>query len=251
MPLGAFAAEEGEAAEFETGLDEPPGVGDLARRMTLARLVALWGKQLKGAIRRCDPDGRLVTDDAEPPLVAATAAEALSLAGDLAALVDDMRLEGIGFERLKPLVADAYDDYWRVTLDFLKIAFEAWPAWLAEQGLIDRAERAQRAVEREVAALGQGRRGPTIVAGSTGVNAATAKLIGAVARAPNGAVVLPGLDKDLDEAAWRLISSKMEDGGDPTASTHPQAALAKLLARIGAVRVKWRRSPNRAAAPAT
>ena len=237
VPLGAFAAEEGEAAEFDSlALDEPPAVGDLARRMTLARLVAAWGGALKGAIRRCGPDGRLITDEAEPPLVAATAAEALTLAGDLAALIDDMRLEGIGFERLQPLVADPFDAYWRVTLDFLKIAFEAWPAWLAEKGLVDRAERAQRAVEREIAAMAQGRRGPTIVAGSTGVNAATAKLIGAVARAADGAVVLPGLDQSLDEAAWRLISAKLEDGGDPTAATHPQAALAKLLLRIGAMR---------------
>jgi ATP-dependent helicase/nuclease subunit B len=236
VPLGAFAAEEGEAAEFETGLDEPPAVGDLARRMTLARMVAFWGRQLKGAIRRCGPDGRLITDEAEPPLVAATAAEALNLAGDLAALIDDMRLEGVGFERLQPLVADPYDAYWRITLDFLKIAFAQWPAWLAETGLVDRAERAQRAVEREIAALAAGRRGPTLVAGSTGVNSATAKLIGAVARAPQGAVVLPGLDQTLDEPAWRLIAAKLDDGGDPTASTHPQAALAKLLTRIGAAR---------------
>ncbi len=102
-----------------------------------------------------------------------------------------MRIEGVGFERLRPLVADAFDPYWRITLDFLKIAFEAWPAWLSEQGLLDRADRAQRAVEREIAALAAGRRGPTIVAGSTGVNAATARLIGAVARAAQGAVVLP------------------------------------------------------------
>ena len=79
--------------------------------MTLARLVAAWGKALKGAIRRCGPDGLLITDENEPPLVAATAAEALDVAGDLAALIDDMRLEGIGFERLQPLVANPLDAY--------------------------------------------------------------------------------------------------------------------------------------------
>ncbi len=233
VPLGAFAAEEGEFAEIEA-FDDPPAVGDLQRRMTLARLVAAWGARLKGAIRRVGPDGRLETDDSEPPLVAATPAEALRLAGDLAALIDDMRIEGVGFDRLGALVADAFDPYWRITLEFLKIAFEAWPAWLAEQGLSDRAERAERAVAREIAELPK--RGPTIVAGSTGANAATARLIGAVARAANGAVVLRDLDLDLDEAAWRVIA----EGEDPTAAGHPQAMHARLMSRIGVARAEAR-----------
>ena len=231
VPLGVFAAEEGEFAEFEPGaLDERAVVGELERRMTLTRLVAAWGAQLKGAIRRVDAQGRLETDPSEPPLVAATPAQALTLAGDLADLIDDMRIEGVSFAALPGIVADDFDPYWRITLDFLKIAFEAWPGWLAEKGLADRAERTQIAVEREIAGLAS--RGPTIVAGSTGTNSATAKLIGAVARAGHGAVVLADLDLLLDEPAWRMIA----DGDDPTATGHPQAALAKLLQRIGVAR---------------
>ena len=40
------------------------------------------------------------------------------------------------------------------------------------------------------------------------VDAKTFKLIATVARLPHGAVVLPGLDTDLDEATWRLISGE-------------------------------------------
>ena len=58
------------------------------------------GRALKGAIRRMGADGRLEIDAREPPLVAATPAQALRLAGDLAALIDDMRIEGVAFERL-------------------------------------------------------------------------------------------------------------------------------------------------------
>ena len=231
VPLGAFSDEEGEGAEFaDEPLEARPAVGDLERRMTLARLIAGWGAALKGAIRRMGPDGLLETDPGEPSLVASTPAQALALAGDLAALIDDLRIEGIGFERLGGLVADSFDPYWRITLDFLKIASEAWPAWLTEKGLADRAERAEAAVNREIARLGQ--RGPTIVAGSTGVNAATARLIAAVARAANGAVVLPGLDMALDEADFDALA----EGVEPTTATHPQAALAKLMKRLGATR---------------
>ena len=34
-----------------------------------------------------------------------------------------MIIEGVAPERLETLVADAFDPYWRITLDFLKIAF--------------------------------------------------------------------------------------------------------------------------------
>src|SRR5256885_7498107 len=41
-----------------------------------------------------------------------------------------------------------------------------------------------------------------IAAGSTGSIPATAELLKTIAQLPNGAVVLPGLDSDLDEPSW-------------------------------------------------
>lgn len=236
-PLGAFepTPDLGELEEDSGGLDE---VGDLTRRMILARLTSAWGEALKGAIRRVDEGGRLAFDEREPSLVAASPAQALALAGDLAALIDDMIIEGVPWERLDTLVPDAFDRYWRITLDFLKIAGEAWPAWLAEQGLVDRAARAAHAVEAEIAALaGSTARGPTIIAGSTGTNRATARLIGAIAADPRGAVVLPGLDMSLDPLAWEMIGVEDEAG---SAAGHPQAALRRLLRQIGADRSEAR-----------
>jgi ATP-dependent helicase/nuclease subunit B len=75
--------------------------------------------------------------------------------------------------------------------------------------------------------------GPVIAAGSTGSIPATAALIAAVARLPHGAVVLPGLDTDLDENSWKLIAgpSSTSHAGVPVAG-HPQFALQALLARL-------------------
>ena len=67
-----------------------------------------------------------------------------------------------------------------------------------------------------------------IVAGSTGSIPATANLIAAIARLPKGAVVLPGLDTDLDEESWRKIGGVGDDDTDPT-HTHPQATLRRLV----------------------
>ncbi len=61
---------------------------------------------------------------------------------------------------------------------------------------------------------------------------ATAKFLQAIAKLKQGAVVLPGLDTDLDDEAWQSIGG--EDGA-PLPS-HPQFALHALLARFGIAR---------------
>ncbi len=238
-PLGAF--EPDEAATFLEPAGEeapraglPPAVGELTRRHTLAVLVRAWGRALGGAIRGARADG-LVFDAHEPALVATTPAEAYALAGDLATLIDDMIIEGVDWRRLETLAPEAYDTYWRITLDFLEIAFAHWPQWLEEKGLIDRAKRVALMVQAEINGLERrGGRGPTIIAGSTGANRATAELIAAIARSDQGAVVLPGLDLNLDERAWAMIGA-----GDEAAqgrAGHPQALLHRLIGLIGVKR---------------
>ena len=66
------------------------------------------------------------------------------------------------------------------------------------------------------------------MAGSTGSVPATANLMAAIARLPKGAIVLPGLDTDLDEESWSTIGGVGDDETDPVHS-HPQAALRRLL----------------------
>jgi ATP-dependent helicase/nuclease subunit B len=238
-PLGAFEPDNA-GAFFEPGEEAPrpgppPAVGDLTRRHTLATLVRAWGEALRGAIRSVDADGHLMVDGHEPALVATTPSQAYALAGDLAALIDDMIIEGVDWRKLETLAPEEYDSYWRITLDFLKIAFTHWPQWLEERGLIDRARRVSLMVESEIGALeAHARRGPTIIAGSTGANRATAALIAAIARSDQGAVVLPGLDGALDERAWAMIGASGEAGKG--LASHPQALLHRLIAIIGVTR---------------
>jgi ATP-dependent helicase/nuclease subunit B len=74
-----------------------------------------------------------------------------------------------------------------------------------------------------------------IAAGSTGSIPATADLIATIAHLPHGAVVLPGLDTDLDEASWRLIAGAEKRNIAPVAG-QPQFAMQALLTRIGMTR---------------
>jgi ATP-dependent helicase/nuclease subunit B len=238
-PLGAFEPDE-TATIFDPESEAlphapaPPAVGPLTRRHALATLTRAWGKALRGAIRQVGPDGRLIVDPTEPALVAATPAQAYALAGDLARLIDDMIIEGAPWSRLETLAPDLYDPYWRITLDFLKIAFARWPEWLAERGLIDRAQRIALLIENEIKALEGARRGPTIIAGSTGANRATARLIAAIAQAPEGAVVLPDLDLNLDDRTWAMIGGR--DDGSHGLAGHSQALLHRLIGAIGVKR---------------
>ena len=200
-------------------LDLPPKLGELDRRLTLARLVAAWAK------------GPVLA-----PLVVGGPASTLALAGDLARLMDDMVTRGVGWDRLDGLVPDQLDQYWQHSFEFLQIARRTWPAHLQEIGKIEPAERRDRLIEAEAKRLTAHHDGPVIAAGSTGSMPATAKFLHVVANLPQGAVVLPGLDTDLDDVAWRLIGGT-KDAQDkftaPPASNHPQFAMHALLDKFG------------------
>jgi ATP-dependent helicase/nuclease subunit B len=163
-------------------------------------------------------------------------ASTLALAGDLARLMDDMVTRSVGWNALDGLVPDLFDQYWQSTLQFLQIARNAWPAYLAEIGRIEPAERRDRLIDAEARRLAAHHAGPVIAAGSTGSMPATAKFLHVVASLPQGAVVLPGLDTDLDESSWQSIGGERNDEGRFTehpAASHPQYAMHALLERFG------------------
>ncbi|MDB5876247.1 MAG: double-strand break repair protein AddB, partial [Ramlibacter sp.] len=212
-------ADEAEQYGGATPLDIPAKLGELDRRLTLARLVAAWAK------------GPVLA-----PLVVGGPASTLALAGDLARLMDDMVTRGVGWDALDKLVPDQLDQYWQHSFEFLQIARKAWPAHLSEIGKIEPAARRDLLIEAEAKRLSAHPDGPVIAAGSTGSMPATAKFLQAVAALAHGAVVLPGLDTDLDEAAWQLIGGVKDIKDKFTAhpaSNHPQFAMHALLDKFG------------------
>ncbi|HET8920209.1 MAG TPA: double-strand break repair protein AddB [Xanthobacteraceae bacterium] len=201
----------------------PRALGGLERKLLLTRLVMAWSKS---------PEVRGATGT---PLVAQTPAAASALADDLARLMDDMTTRNVPWERLGELVPDEFDAFWQLTLRFLQIARERWPEVLREAQAIEPMARRDALIKAETARLARKPDGPVIAAGSTGSIPATADLIAAIARLPHGAVVLPGLDTDLDEDSWRLIAGDESKGAAP-APGHPQFAMQALLARMGVKR---------------
>jgi ATP-dependent helicase/nuclease subunit B len=215
----AFAeAATGELAQAALAL--PAAIAPLERRLLLAQLIVEWASRIE--------------PDRGSPLVANTPSAALGLADDLGRLIDDMITRQVPWTKLDGLVPEALDRYWQIALEFLKIARNYWPERLKELGAIESAERRDLLIEAEAKRLA-GSDGPVIAAGSTGSMPATAKLLATIARLPHGAVVLPGLDLELDDASWALIAGDDNDkshDGAPAAG-HAQFAMHALLARIG------------------
>jgi ATP-dependent helicase/nuclease subunit B len=196
------------------GFDLPDELGGLERKVLLAIQILHWAK----------------TPEMRGSLVANSPAAALALASDLARLMDDMAMRQVPWQRLDTLVPDDLDEYWQKTLRFLKIARETWPSILKERNRIEPAERRNLLIAAEATRL-TNHTGPVIAAGSTGSTPVTATLLATIAGLPHGALVLPGLDTDLDDATWTMIAGG-EDAADAVHG-HPQFAMHALLDRIG------------------
>lgn len=178
----------------------PIGVPRLHRQFLLAKLILARGD---------------TTDSPD---------QALRLAQELARLLDQFHTERVDPEALKTLRAEGRDlaEHWARTLDFLTIVTEHWPSILAEKGALDPAARRNRVLEAQAEEWARTPpSGPLIAAGSTGTVPATADLLAVIASLPQGAVVLPGLDRHLDDDTWNTLPP-----------SHPQYGLHRLLRRF-------------------
>lgn len=222
-PLGEF---DEDAPFFMEGApplpDLVPPIGALERLLALAPLVQAW----KGKVT--DEIARLL---AEPVTVPNSFADALWLARDLAALMDEMETEGADWNRLGLLADGDLAQWWQVTVTFLEIVTSVWPEHLASIQRSNPAAHRNALIEAEAARLAaRPPSGPVIAAGSTGSIPATARLLGVIARLDRGAVILPGLDRGLDEESWALIGNP---DAAPSVHGHPQYAIKTLLGRLG------------------
>lgn len=179
-----------------------PPPDPLRARLELARLVA--------ALLARAPD-------------IAPAENALALADSLIALVSEMEGEGVAPDAIAALDVSDQSGHWARALAFFDVVRD----WLALSA--DTAEGRRRADVLALVARWEHSPppGPVIVAGSTGSRGTTAILLSAVARLPQGAVILPGFDFDLPPAVW----DRLEDAR--TAEDHPQFRFRRLCDALG------------------
>ena len=185
-------------------LSLPPAVSPLQRRLELSQFVA-----------------KLL--EKEPDL--APRAALYDLSDSLAKLMDEMQGEGVSPETIAALDISDQSGHWERALQFLKII----TPFFGQNNEPPDKEARQRLVVETLAQRWADNppTHPVIVAGSTGSRGATALFMQAVAKLPQGAIVLPGFDFDLPARVW----DAMED--DMTAEDHPQFRFRRLMSLIG------------------
>jgi double-strand break repair protein AddB len=197
LPRIRLVTDLGQDAAFA---DLPPAVSPLRRRLELAELVS-----------------KLL--DSQPDL--APRAAIYDLADSLAALMDEMQGEGVGPERIRALDVSDISGHWQRSLAFLG-AVEAFFGGSDEPPDVEARQR--RVIERLVESWERAApQDPVIVAGSTGSRGATQMLMRAVARLPQGAVILPGFDFDMPAPVWAALDDAL------AAEDHPQFRFARLM----------------------
>ncbi len=182
--------------------DLPPAIPPLRRRLDLAQLVR-----------------RLL--DADPTLAPRSAAT--DLADSLASLFDEMDGEGVGWETIDRLDIADLSGHWARALRFLAIARDY---------VSDDAPSAEARLRRAAEALAarwavEPPDHPVLVAGSTGSRGPVALLMHAVAAFPQGAVILPGVDRHMPADVWDCLDDPL------TGEDHPQFRFARLARSAG------------------
>ena len=221
-PLGDLEAGEPPFEPGDLALDLPAAIDPLRRRFELVRLVTELAEDVPGGVH--------------------SAGAALDLADALGAFLDGLQIEEIDVrDALADLAPGDLARHWDISRKFLDRALKAWPLRLAALGVVDVSERRVRLLRRLAELWTRSPpQGVLVAAGSTGTAPATRALMIAIAAAPKGAVVLPGVDVDLAEKAWRKVDVQ-----------HPQGALRRLLdtARVSREQVAtWPASTDETAA---
>jgi len=184
--------------------DRPAPVSPLRRRLELTGLVS-----------------KLL--DAQPDLAPRTAL--FDLADSLATLMDEMQDEGVSPDDIAQLDVSDESGHWQRALSFFNIVqryFETGEE-APDVNAFRRLALEQRLKDWEIAPPTH----PVILAGSTGSRGGTNRLMNAVARLPQGALVLPGFDFDTPASVWDGLTDALS-GED-----HPQFRFARLMHGLG------------------
>lgn len=180
--------------------DIPPTVSPLRRRLELVELIAALLKQ-------------------QPDL--APRASLYDLADSLATLMDEMHSEGVSPDTIKSLDVSDQSGHWERAKSFLTIVQH----YFGDTSDAPDANERQMIITQRLIAHWQTHppQHPVIVAGSTGSRGATHLLMQAVAKLPQGALVLPGYDFDMPDEIWPTLDSAL------TCEDHPQFRFRKLM----------------------
>jgi len=205
----------------------PTAVSPIGRELMMTGLIDEWARH--------SPQSRLAAE------INASPQRAHAMALSLCELVDSLETEEIALDGLTTLYGVEAAEHREAILDLLSLVRVRLPALMMEKGFIGPKAHRSLLIRQEARRLAQFDQGkPVIAAGSTGSIPASRELLRAIAGAAAGAVVLPGLDLDLDDASWNAVGIQ-----------HPQHMLKNLLACLEVERRQVQSLASRRATPRT
>ncbi len=164
-------------------------------------------------------------------------AQSAALAKSLAHFLDEAQTQNADLSRLEDLAPAALAEHWAEVRDFLVLLRDEWPE-AAGRGRRHRSRDASQWLARGTGDAHRGQAARRARYRRPGPPAAFPRprpCCGVIADLPQGSVVLPGLDRELDDDSW----NKLDPG-------HPQYGMKQLLLsmRVPRERVEdWQPSP--------
>ncbi|VAW02161.1 FIG041266: ATP-dependent nuclease subunit B [hydrothermal vent metagenome] len=190
----------------------PDAISGLEQQFVLFELIHIWARQ-----HADNPLAKMLDN---------SAAHAFDLARSLATLVESFEISNVDIKIIETLFDGEFAQHRQQILAFLDIVRKQLPEKMSVMGKIGISERRNLLMQAQTEFLASRKApGPVIAAGSTGSIPATAQLLSCIASMENGAVVLPGLDRSLDEDSWNCLPEH-----------HPQFGMRELLGKMSIAR---------------
>ena len=158
--------------------------------------------------------------------IAHSAQQVQALAISMGELIDGLETEGVSLDALPKAFDIDLAIHRDAILGLLDLVHKRLPARLRDEKLMGSKERRSLLISLQAKRFIESPpKGPIIAAGSTGTIPATRELLKAISQLERGAVILPGLDQDMDDESWANVSPQ-----------HPQYALKQLIEDLGIAR---------------
>ncbi len=155
-------------------------------------------------------------------------AQALALAQELVELLNDLAKEDISLQKLKNLAIGDYAIHQQQMLKLLANLSQDLPAELEQLGKLSQITHRNKLVNLQSQLWQHHPPGQKIIAaGSCGTISSTTNLLKTIASLPQGMVIIPAIDQDLDDKGWDLVDE-----------FHPQFNIKELLRNLKTERKK-------------
>jgi ATP-dependent helicase/nuclease subunit B len=210
LPIGDIDEELLEPEGIETRL--PNAISSIGRQFMLVGLIDEWISE--------NPQLGLAQE------IAHSAQQVQALAISMGELIDDLETEGVSPDTLPKAFDIDLAIHRDAILGLLDLVHKRLPARLHDEKLMGSKERRSLLISLQAKRFIESPpKGPIIAAGSTGTIPATRELLEAISQLERGAVILPGLDQDMDDESWANLSPQ-----------HPQYVLKQLIEDFGITR---------------